>query len=199
MKITLNGADYNRIMRVCGPAISQEKRDEALQYIEIQCNGQGEGCATACDGCILAQTRFSCHGDKGVYLIRPTKTVRNDCIIEIAKENGKISISNGEETVTRTECALSYICHADICKNAQKGKPKVTIAFSVRLLQQMLKSYAAGRQIVYLEIRDPEKPVIVKSSYGGCGLALPIRINEEYEGPEFWHMEADDTKEVDEK
>lgn len=199
MKITLNGADYNRIMRVCGPAISQEKRDEALQYIEIQCNGQGEGCATACDRCILSQTRFSCHGDKGVYLIRPTKTVRNDCIIEIAKENGKISISNGEETVTRAECASSYFCHADICKKAQKGKPKVTIAFSVRLMKQMLKSYDTGRQIVYLEMRGPENPVIVKSSDGGCGLALPVRINKEYEEPEFWRMEADDTKEVDAK
>ena len=63
----------------------------------------------------------------------------------------------------------------------------------------MLKSYATGRQIVYLEIRDPEKAVIVKSSDGGCGLAFPMRINEEYEEPEFWRMEADDTKEVDAK
>lgn len=199
MKITLNGADYNRVMRVCGPAISQEKIREALQYIEIQCNGQGEGCATACDGYILAQTRFSCHGDKGAYLIRPTKTVRNDCIIEIAKENGKISISNGEETVTRTEFASSYICHADICKNAQKGKPKVTIAFSARLLRQMLKSYAAGRQIVYLEMRGPENAVVVKSSYGACGIVMPMRIDEDYEEPEFWRMEAGDKKEVDAK
>ena len=63
----------------------------------------------------------------------------------------------------------------------------------------MLKSYDTGSQIVYLEMRGPENPVIVKSSDGGCGFALPMRISKEYEEPEFWRMEADDTKEVDAK
>lgn len=103
MKITLTGTEFNRIMRICIPALSKGGFREALEYIEIQCNGQGEGCATACDGYTLMQTRFSCQGDKGIYMIRPTKTVRNDCTIEITKEDGKISISDGTETITRPD------------------------------------------------------------------------------------------------
>lgn len=189
MKITLTGTEFNRIMRICIPALSKGGFRDALEYIEIQCNGQGEGCATACDGYTLMQTRFSCQGDKGIYMIRPTKTVRNDCTIEITKEDGKISISDGTETITRPDYGGPHIAHADICKEAQKGNPRITVAFSVQLLKRMLKSCAAGRQIVYLEMRDPEKAVVVKSSYGACGLVLPMRTSEDYEEPEFWHME----------
>lgn len=189
MKITLTGTEFNRIMRICIPALSKEGIREALEYIEIQCNGQGEGCATACDGYTLMQTRFSCRGDKGTYMIRPTKTVRNDCTIEITKEDGKISISDSMETITRPDYGGPYISHANICRKAQKGKPRITVAFSAKLLERMLKSFAAGRQIVYLEMRDPEKVVVVKSSYGACGLVVPMRTGEDYEEPEFWHME----------
>lgn len=189
MKITLTGTEFNRIMRICIPALSKEGIREALEYIEIQCNGQGEGCATACNGYALMQTRFSCQGDKGIYMIRPTKTVRNDCTIEITKEDGKISISDGTETISRPDYGGPYISHANICREAQKGKPRITVAFSVQLLKLMLKSCAAGRQIVYLEMRDPGKAVVVKSSYGACGLVMPTRGDEDYKEPEFWHME----------
>jgi len=191
MRITLTGTDFNRIMRVCGPAVSKDDVRESLQHIEIQCNGQGEGCATGCDGYTLAQTRFPCQGERGTVMIRPYKTVRNDCAIEITKDGGTVSISDGVETCTRQEPAAPYICHADICKAAQEGEPKITIAFSAQLLKQMLKSYSAGRQIVYLEIREADKAVIVKSSYNACGLVLPMRINGDYKEPEFWRMEEE--------
>ena len=40
MKITLTGTDFNRIMRVCGPAVSKDDVRESLQHIELQCNGR---------------------------------------------------------------------------------------------------------------------------------------------------------------
>ena len=43
MKITLTGTDFNRIMRVCGPAVSKDDVRESLQHIELQCNGRTGG------------------------------------------------------------------------------------------------------------------------------------------------------------
>lgn len=175
-------------MRICTPALSKDSIRQCLQYIAIESNGEGEGCATACDGFTLAQTRFSCKGTKGRCLIRPFKTMRNDCEITITKNGEEVSVTDGVETVTRKEPASGYISHATICKDAQKHQKRATIAFDSRLLAKALKSHTKARETVILEIYGPTEPVIVHSSQA-CGLVLPMRINGEYSDPEFWQME----------
>lgn len=192
MKITLTGAEFNRIMRVCIPALSKDDERECLRCIEIQCNGHGEGCATGCDGYTLAQTRFACQGERGTCMIRPHKTVRNDCTIEITKDGETVSISDGVETYTRQENATHYICHAHICKSAQKNEKRATIAFNPQMLARALKSYNKAHGLVVFEIYGPEQPVVLHA--GGkfrdpCGLVLPLRLTSASEEPEFWEME----------
>lgn len=190
MKITLTGTDFNRIMRVCGPAVSKDDVRESLQHIEIQCNGQGEGCATGCDGYTLAQTRFPCQGERGTVMIRPYKTVRNDCAIEITKDGGTVSISDGVETCTRQEPTAPYICHANICKSAQANEKRATIAFNPRMLANALKSYGNAHDVVTLEIYGPDQPVVLHSGQA-CGLVLPKRVNGDHTEPVFWRMEEE--------
>lgn len=58
MKITMDGAEFNRIMRVCGPALEKKGNSRpVLEHIEIRCAG-GVGAATGCDSVHLAQCRF---------------------------------------------------------------------------------------------------------------------------------------------
>lgn len=190
MKITLTGTDFNRIMRVCSPALSKDDARVSLRHIEIQCNGQGEGCATGCDGYTLAQTRFPCQGERGTVMIRPYKTVRNDCAIEITKDGDKVSISDGVETYTRPEPVAPYIRHADICKSAQANKKQTTIAFDARTLARALKSYCGAHDAVIFEIYGADRPVVLHSDQA-CGLVLPMRVAGEREEPRFWRMEEE--------
>lgn len=187
MKITMTGTDFNRIMRVCIPALSKDDLREELRHIDIQCNGEGEGCATALDGYTLAQTRFPCQGPRCRFHIPPHKTVRNDCTIEITLEDEKISVSDGVETVTRPAYHGQQIDHAAICKGAQTKKKRATIAFDGRLLMRALKSHSGTyRKPVFLEIYGPHDAAILHTS-DTCGLVLPMKL-EPMEDPAFWNM-----------
>ncbi len=75
-KIIIESEIFNEIMRVCSPAVSKDEVRKQLQFIEIQCNGLGEGCATALDGYMMSQIRFHCQGDACKGLIPPRKKVK---------------------------------------------------------------------------------------------------------------------------
>ena len=187
MKFTLTGTEYNRIMRVCSPALSKDDTREALRYIEIQCNGQGTGCATALDGYTMAQTLFSMQGPRCTFLLPPSKTVRNDCIIEITMTEDEISISDEVETITRKRAKLPFVDHHKICTGVQKHKKRATIAVNPHILMRALKSNAHASEPVFLEIYGIHEPVVIHSRYS-CGLVLPVRVDEQKD-PEFWQME----------
>lgn len=186
-KFTLTGTEYNRIMRACSPALSKDDSREALRHIEIQCNGQGEGCATALDGFVLTQTRFSMRGPRASFLIPAAKTVRNDCIIEITLTEEEISISDESETITRKRKDIPFVDHYKICTDAQNREKKITIAVNPHILMRALKTHAHKGEPVFLDIFGYDKPIVVHSRYT-CGLALPMRV-EAVKDPEFWHME----------
>jgi len=188
MKITMTGTDFNRIMRVCIPALSKDAVRAELCHIDIQCNGEGEGCATALDGFTLAQTRFACQGPRCRFHIPAHKTVKNDCIIEITLEDGKISVSDGVETVTRPALQFDGIDHAAVCRSAQGNKKRATIAFDGRLLMRALKSHATSyREPVFLEIYGPHDAAILHTA-NTCGMVLPMRIEPKEGTPVFWDM-----------
>lgn len=188
MKITMTGTDFNRIMRVCIPALSKDDVREELRHIDIQCNGEGEGCATALDGYTLAQTRFACQGPRCRFHIPPHKKVRNDCTIEITLEDEKISVSDGVETVTRPAYHGQQIDHAAICKGAQAKKKRATIAFDGRLLMRALKCHAGPyKEPVFLEIYGPNDAAILHT-VNTCGMVLPMRIEPKEGTPVFWDM-----------
>lgn len=188
MKITMTGTDFNRIMRVCIPALSKDDAREVLRYINIQCNGEGEGCATALDGHMLAQTRFACQGDRGSLYIPAHKTVPNDCEIEITQEEGKISISDGVETVTRPAIPHDAIDHSAITKGAQSKEKSITIAFNPKLMMQALKSYKDRENLVCMDIYGPADGAILYNNTAR-GLLLPVRLAfPEKITPEFWDM-----------
>ena len=183
----MTGTEYNRIMRTCSPGVSKDNVRECLRYIEIQCNGQGTGCATACDGWILAQTSFSMQGPRCTFLLPPAKTVRNDCVIEITLTEDEISISDEVETITRKRVKLPYVDSYKIAHGAQEHQKRATIAVNPHILMRALKSHAHASEPVYLEIYGPTEPVVIPSRYSR-GIALPVRVNES-EDPEFWKME----------
>lgn len=186
-KFTLTGTEYNRIMRACSPALSKDNLREALRYIEIQCNGQGEGCATGLDGFIMTQTRFSMQGPRSTFLLPPAKTVRNDCIIEITLTEEEISISDEVETITRKRANIPYVDHYKIGTDAQKHDKRATIAVNPHSLMRALKTHANMGQPVFLDIYGYDKPLVVHSRYT-CGLFLPVRM-ESKKDPQFWKME----------
>lgn len=186
-KFTLTGTEYNRIMRVCSPALSKDDVRETLRYIEIQCNGQGTGCATALDGFTLAQTRFSMQGPRCKFFLPPAKTVRNDCMIEITLTDEEISISDENETITRKRAKPPLIDHYKILTDAQAHKKRATIAVNPHILIRALKSHAHAREPVFLEIYGMHEPIVLHSHYS-CGIVLPMRLDEQQD-PEFWQME----------
>ncbi|MBQ6805410.1 MAG: hypothetical protein IJP04_12200 [Clostridia bacterium] len=188
-KFTLTGTEYNRIMRACSPALSKDDAREALRYIEIQCNGQGEGCATALDGWIMTQTRFSMQGPRSTFLLPPAKTVRNDCTIEITLTEDEISISDEVETTTRKRANIPYVDHYKIGTGAQDHQKRATIAVNPHILMRALKTHAYMGEPVFLEIYGPYEPIVVHGRYS-CGLALPVRM-EARKDPQFWKMEDD--------
>lgn len=183
----MTGTEYNRIMRICTSGVSKEEVRESLQYIEIQCNGQGTGCATACDGWMLAQTSFPMQGPRCTFLLPPAKTVRNDCIIEITLTEDEISVSDGKETVTRKRAKLPYIDHHKICTGAQEHQKRATIAVNPHLLMRALKSHTHASEPVFLEIYGIHEPVVMHTRYSR-GIVLPLRLVEQKD-PEFWKME----------
>lgn len=188
MKITMTGTEFNRIMRVCIPALSKDDVRQALRYINIQCNGEGEGCATALDGTILAQTRFNCQGQRGSLFIPAHKTVPNDCEIEITQEEGKISISDGVETITRKVPEFDVIDYAAICKGAQAKKKSITIAFNPKLMMQALKSYKDRENLVCMDIYGAIDAAVLYNDTA-CGLLMPVRMAyPEERTPVFWDM-----------
>lgn len=176
-------------MRACSPALSKDNVRESLQYIEIQCNGQGVGCATALDGWIMTQTRFSMQGPRCTFLLPPAKTVRNDCTIEITIKGDKISISDEVETITRKLAEVPYVDHHKIGTGAQEHQKRATIAVNPHILMRALKTHAHRGEPVFLEIYGPYEPIVVHSRYS-CGLALPVRVDAR-EDPEFWKMEEE--------
>lgn len=167
--------------------MSKDDAREALRYIEIQCNGQGTGCATALDGFNLAQTRFSMQGPRCTFLLPPAKTVRNDCIIEITLTEEEISISDEVETITRKRAKLPFVDHYKICTAAQEHQKRATIAVNPHILMQALKCHAHASAPVFLEIYGMHEPIVVHSRYS-CGIVLPMRSDEQ-KSPDFWKME----------
>lgn len=190
MRIQIEGREFNRMMKAVSPALESDTFREALQNIELRCDGEGHGCATALDGYMLSQFRFPCQGDKGVYFLRPIRPVPQDCMVEITKEDGKISISDGVTTITRSEFDSAYVNHKEICKTAQEGNPQLVMAFSPKLLKKMLKCCASGNTPVFLEMRAPGTAIVFQSG-DVRGLVLPMRTSKKYEPVEFWGMEAD--------
>lgn len=192
MKITLTGEDFNRIMRVCVPALaSPASPRETLKYIQIRTNGNGEGCATALDGYTLAQTRFPCTGDAGEMLIPKHKNVRKDCMVTIEQKGGKISISDGIETVTREAVKDPYVATDAIIKKAQADETTISVYVDRHLLRNALRSYANSEKVVCMEIRQADGPIILRGT-DSCGMVLPVRIHGTCGGiwnggAKFWH------------
>lgn len=191
MKITLASEDFNRIMRVCVPALaSPSDPHESLKYIQVRCNGDGEGCATALDGYTLAQTRFPCTGEACEMLIPKHKNVRKDCIVTIEQKDDEISISDGIETVTRKAVKGPFAATDAIVKTAQAHETTITVHMNRYRLKNALRSYANSGSVLQMEIRLNDSAVILRGE-DACGLALPVRVDGTCSlwngGAKFWH------------
>lgn len=177
MKIRLSGEDFNRIMRVCVPHLdSPTGPREPLKYIEIQCDGAGNGWATALDGYTLAQTHFNCDGSKGTILIPRHRNVRKDCVVTIEQKDGNVSISDGIETLTRRAITDKYVRHNEIIANAKKHECVTVMAFDRNLLERALRSHKSTDKVITLEFRGEENPCIIRGQ-SAAGLVLPVRTS----------------------
>lgn len=192
MTIKMMGSDFNRIMKVCGPCISRDEARLPLRNIIVECDGQGNGCATAIDGFKLSQLRFKCEGDCGKLFVWPFKKVGKDKEITINCEGGVVSISDGDETVSRKMLPVgTYVDHSKIFKDAIQKEKVVKVSFDPRFLMTMLKALPERvTDCITLEIGDPIQPVILKSG-DASGMVCPMRLFTEYESPVAWEMKAD--------
>lgn len=190
MKITLASEDFNRIMRVCVPALeTASSPHESLKYIQVRCNGEGEGCATALDGYTLAQTRFPCTGEACEMLIPKHKNVRKDCIVTIEQKGDEISVSDGIETVTRKAVKGPFAATDAIIRNAQEPETTITVHIDRHRLRNALRSYANSGSVLQLEIRQADGAIIVRG-LDSCGLVLPMQVHRELEQARFWHEQG---------
>lgn len=192
MTIKLMGSDFNRIMKVCAPCISSDELRNVLRYIIIECDGQGNGCATALDGFVMGQLRFKCAGDRGKLLVWPFKKVDKDKEITISSEDGVTSVSDGDETISRrTPLAGDYVDHSKIFKGAIQNKKVVKVSFNPHYLMKLLKALPKkANDCITLEIGEDVDPVVAKSN-DAAGMLCPIRLHYKYESPVAWELRED--------
>lgn len=178
MTIKMMGSDFNRIMKVCAPCISREKLRPPLRNIIVECDGQGNGCATALDGFKMTQLRFKCAGDRGKLFVWPFKKVNKDKEITISCADGVVSVSDGEETISRKMLSAdTYVDHTKLFGDAIRKEKVVAVSFNPHHLMTLLKAMPERtNSLITLEIGDP---------------VAPVRVNYKYESPVAWEMKAD--------
>lgn len=187
MKIIISGEDFNKIMKTCVPALAKDSIRPALAFIEIDCNGNEEGCATALDGYVMAQTRFKCSGDAGRMLLFPCKPVpKNVDIVEIKSEDKRTIVSYGDYSFSRSVPDSGWcVNHAKIARDALAKKKTIRIALNPMLLSRVLKSHADKYEPLFMDIYGSGDAVIVHTEYT-VGLLLPMVTHGNAKDPEFW-------------
>ncbi len=192
MTIKLMGSDFNRIMKVCAPCISREELRPPLRNIIVECDGQGNGCATALDGFKMTQLRFKCAGDRGKLFVWPFKKVNEDKEITISCADGVVSVSDGDETISRKMLSAdTYVDHAKLFADAIRKEKVVQVSFNPHHLMTLLKAMPEkANSLITLEIGDPVNPVILKSD-DASGMVCPMRVHYKYESPVAWELKAD--------
>lgn len=196
MTISLMGTELNKIMRVCAPAINPKEARPALRYIELQTDGEGNGCATALDGFVLAQTRFECMGDKGKMLIVHGK-VDDDAEVWLTKHGDTTTIRI--DNYTRSEelpPVEDYVNHRMVTGNATAQEKVITLAVAHDVLKRMIKSAKTKEGWIALHIYGPDDGIVVQTG-DAVGMIMPISHMDGSMHPEFWTMdctqeEADD-------
>ena len=189
MKITVSGYDFNRIMKTCVPATTKNAFREVLQFIEIASNGE-EGCATALDGFIMAQTRFKCSGDTGKFLLFPCKPVPKYVeLVEIKSEDGRVTVSYGDYSFGRKIPEnYSYVDHFKIANDAQTKKMSIRIAVNPVLAKTIIKSLSDRNEPFFMDIYGDSDPIVVHTK-DSVGLLLPMNVRRNVENPVFWKGE----------
>ncbi len=192
MTIKMMGSDFNRIMKVCAPCISREELRPPLRHIIVECDGQGNGCATALDGFKMTQLRFLCAGDRGKLFVWPFKKVDKDKEITISCTDGVVSISDGDETISRKMLSAdTYVDHSKLFKDAIQKEKVVQVSFNPHHLLTLLRAMPErANSLITLEIGDPVAPVILKSD-DAAGMVCPMRVNYKYESPVAWELKTD--------
>lgn len=193
MTIKMMGTDFNRIMKVCAPCTGDIEVRPVLHYIIVECDGAGNGCATALDGFKLTQTRFSCAGDRGKLLVWPFKKVNKDKEITISFKEGVTSVSDGDVTISRKVPSAGMYCnHTEIFKKAIQKEKTAKVSFNAHHLMTMLKAMPESTNAcITMEIGVDADPVVMKCS-DSVGMVCPVRINGDYEPPEAWEMIKND-------
>lgn len=178
MKITMDGAEFNRIMRVCIPALEKKNGQHiALEHIEIRC-ANGVGAATGCNGFWLTQCRFEYEGDDGTFLLPRHRNVANGSRVTITTKGDKISISDGEETVTRKLCDSTTLDFGKIVSTQEEKPQAATITLSAGKLRRILNAYDHDDDAVTFEIREGLAGVVMRAP-ATYGMLLPLRMDEQ--------------------
>ena len=177
MKISMMGFEFNRIMRVCIPALDKSGTRRALERIEIRCAG-GVGTATAGDGFCLTQCRFTYDGDDGRFLLPRHRSVSNGARITITVKGDKISVSDDDETVTRKLYDDTHPAWARIVSSIEEKEQNASIILSASRLRRILNSFDNLDDAVSIEIRGGLDGVIMRAPGTFCML-MPIRADEQ--------------------
>lgn len=186
MKITIYGEDFNRIMRTCIPSLDRaDGVREGLKYIEIR-GKDGHATATACNGFHLSHCAFTYEGDAECWFLLPRhKTIKNDCFVTVTVEDGEISVSDGEETLTRKAIDTESVPNwPNIAEPRQSEAGVRRIGVSRKYLRRLLESFG-GDDTLLLEVpQNPIHAIVVRNAYT-WGMVLPVRFNGEPHMQEF--------------
>lgn len=178
MKISMMGFEFNRIMQVCIPALEKKGgQHRVLELIEIRC-ANGVGAATACDGFGLTQCQFEYEGDDGTFMLPRHRSVANGSRITITVKGDKISISDGDETVTRKLCTDVTLDFRKIVSVHEGKQQTASITLSAGRLRRILNAYDRDDDAITFEIRGLLDGVVMRAPHT-YGLLLLIRTDEQ--------------------
>lgn len=176
MKISMMGFEFNRIMHTCIPALEKKGGPHrVLELIEIRC-ANGVGAATACDGFSLTQCQFPYEGDDGTFLLPRHRSVANGSRITITVKGDKISVSDGDETITRKLCQDTTLDFRKIVSTNEEKPQAATITVSASRLRRILNAYDHVDDAITFEIRGEIDGVVMRAP-NTYGMVLPIRVS----------------------
>ena len=186
----MTGAELNKIMRACAPVVDTKNLRDVMRYIEIQCDGQGTGCATALDGFTLSQTTFPCQGDAGKLLVSPHDKVDKDAEVELHAHGEQTTLKVGDtQRIEKTPPVGTFIDHARLMRQAMDKQRTITIALNPARLKQVIKSHKSEDEMITLHIYSPSDTVIVQSQ-NVVGMMCPVLHADGNMEPEFWSKEC---------
>lgn len=180
MTIVLKNTDFDRIMKSCKNIVGKHP-SEVLTQIRLT-SFKGAVVAEALNGVQLIRVQVPCEpqSDEGVMLIPLCTPVgRTTELVELHTDKSSVTVST---EISHMQYKAVFGSFPDTDKLFPSEEPVCEMYFDPKVLIEVLSAFKSSK-FVKLEIRKPEKSLVLSSKYMS-GLALPLNPKK------FSHKEA---------